>query len=76
MITYHAARRAIMVTAGFLILATGLAMIVLPGPAIIVIPVGLSLLSGEFLWARKLLRKLKALKEHIKSPGGFKWSES
>ena len=54
-----------MVTAGFLILATGIAMIVLPGPAILVIPLGLSLLSGEFLWARNMFKKIQILKERF-----------
>lgn len=39
---------------GGLILAIGLAMVVLPGPAFIVIPAGLALLASEFLWARRL----------------------
>ena len=34
-------------------------MIVLPGPAIIVIPVGLGILATEFIWARRLLKVLK-----------------
>ncbi len=44
---------------GFTLLAVGLAMIVLPGPAFIVIPVGLGILATEFVWARKLLKKAK-----------------
>ncbi len=40
---------------GFTILAIGIAMIVLPGPAIVVIPIGLALLATEFIWAKKLL---------------------
>jgi tellurite resistance protein TerC len=40
---------------GFTILAIGIAMIVLPGPAIAVIPIGLALLATEFIWAKKLL---------------------
>ena len=34
-------------------------MIVLPGPAIVVIPVGLALLATEFIWAKKLLMAVK-----------------
>jgi uncharacterized protein YqgC (DUF456 family) len=30
-----------------------------PGPAIIVIPVGLAVLATEFIWAKKLLKKFK-----------------
>ncbi|PIR15346.1 MAG: Na+/H+ antiporter NhaA [Elusimicrobia bacterium CG11_big_fil_rev_8_21_14_0_20_64_6] len=65
MIAYHAARRAVMIAAGFIILATGIAMVVLPGPAILVIPLGLSLLAGEFIWARRLLARINAIKDHF-----------
>jgi hypothetical protein len=34
-------------------------MIVLPGTAILVIPLGLAILATEFVWARKLLNKFK-----------------
>lgn len=37
----------------------GLAMVVLPGPAFIFIPAGLAILATEFIWARKLLQKVK-----------------
>ena len=30
-----------------------------PGPAIVVIPVGLAVLATEFIWAKKLLQKFK-----------------
>jgi hypothetical protein len=36
-------------------------MIVLPGPAIIVIPAGLAILAREFPWARKVLLWSKGL---------------
>ena len=41
--------------AGFVIALTGLAMLVLPGPALVVLPVGLFMLALEFNWAEKLL---------------------
>jgi tellurite resistance protein TerC len=44
---------------GGTILLIGLALIVLPGPAFIVIPVGLSILATEFIWAKKLFTKFK-----------------
>lgn len=44
---------------GFTVLAIGLALIVLPGPAILVIPAGLALLSIDFAWARNLLQRMK-----------------
>jgi len=59
LITYQWARRIAVAIVGFTVLAVGIAMIVLPGPAFIVIPVGLGILSIEFAWARRWLRKVK-----------------
>jgi uncharacterized protein (TIGR02611 family) len=42
---------------GFTVLLAGLAMLVLPGPALIVIPIGLALLSLEFVWAEGMLER-------------------
>lgn len=53
--TLGQARRLVIIVIGFTILAVGIAMIVLPGPAVVVIPVGLAVLATEFIWARKLL---------------------
>jgi len=44
---------------GFSVLAIGIAMIVLPGPAFIVIPLGLVILGTEFVWAKRVLQKIK-----------------
>jgi uncharacterized protein (TIGR02611 family) len=52
-------RRAIVGVIGFTVLAIGVAMIVLPGPAFIVIPLGLAILATEFVWADVLLKKAK-----------------
>lgn len=49
-----------MAVTGTTVLAVGVALIVLPGPAFIVIPAGLAILATEFLWARRLLRYGKA----------------
>lgn len=40
---------------GFTVLLAGIAMLVLPGPALAVIPIGLAILSLEFAWAARLL---------------------
>ena len=45
--------------AGFTVLLIGIAMIVLPGPAVVVIPLGLAILATEFVWARSLLKKTR-----------------
>jgi len=47
--------RGTFVVAGLVILAAGIAMLVLPGPAFIVIPIGLAVLAREFAWAERLL---------------------
>lgn len=44
-----------LVVVGFTVLFAGIAMLVLPGPALAVIPVGLAILSLEFAWAARLL---------------------
>ena len=53
-------RRAVVALIGFTVLLIGLAMVVLPGPAIVVIPLGLAILATEFVWARRLLEKARA----------------
>jgi tellurite resistance protein TerC len=50
-ITYKWARRIAIAVVGFTVLCVGFAMIVLPGPAFIVIPAGLGILALEFAWA-------------------------
>lgn len=57
--SYRVARRIVVATVGATVLAIGLALTVLPGPAFVVIPVGLALLGLEFAWARRWLRRLK-----------------
>ena len=52
-------KRLIIAVIGFSVLAIGIAMIVLPGPAFIVIPLGLFILGTEFVWAKKFLEKIK-----------------
>ena len=58
-LTYTNVRRALIFLIGSSVLLVGLAMVVLPGPAILVIPAGLAILATEFAWARRLLRKIK-----------------
>jgi tellurite resistance protein TerC len=58
-ITYKIARRITVAVVGTTVLAVGVALIVLPGPAIVVIPIGLAILSLEFAWARMWLKKLR-----------------
>ncbi len=42
---------------GATVTLAGLAMLVLPGPALAVIPIGLFMLAMEFAWAERLLER-------------------
>jgi tellurite resistance protein TerC len=57
--TLRQARRVIVIVVGFTVLLIGVALLVLPGPAFVVIPIGLGILATEFVWARRLLRRVK-----------------
>jgi len=52
-------RRVVVGVIGGTIVLIGIALLVLPGPAFIVIPLGLLILGSEFAWARRLLRRGK-----------------
>ncbi len=58
--TIRQVKRLIVAVTGLTVLAVGLAMIILPGPAIVVIPIGLGILATEFAWARRLLKKMRS----------------
>ena len=63
--TYKVAKRIAICIVGGSVLLVGIAMIVLPGPAFVVIPAGLAILSIEFAWARIWLKKAKAKAEEM-----------
>lgn len=44
---------------GMTVLLIGIALLVLPGPAFVVIPIGLAILATEYAWARRWLRTLR-----------------
>ena len=54
-------KRTAIILAGGAVLAIGLALLVLPGPAFVVIPLGLAILAIELTWARRWLRKVREL---------------
>lgn len=57
--TIRQARRLIIAVVGGTLVLIGIVMIVTPGPGWLVILLGLSVLAAEFVWARRLLRRLK-----------------
>jgi hypothetical protein len=54
-------------TIGFSMVGIGIAMIVLPGPAIIVIPIGLGILATEFVWAKNLMKHAKGMLSRVRT---------
>jgi uncharacterized protein (TIGR02611 family) len=54
-------RRIIVSVVGATVLLIGIALLVLPGPAFIVIPIGLAILATEYAWARHWLKKVRQL---------------
>lgn len=61
MLTLRRAKRVVIGVIGGTVLFLGLALVVLPGPAFVVIPAGLAILASEFAWARLWLRKMKRM---------------
>lgn len=57
--SYRVARRIVIGTVGATVVVVGLIMFVTPGPALIVVPLGLAILALEFAWARRLLRQMR-----------------
>jgi hypothetical protein len=50
-------RKVVYSVLGVTVLLIGIVMIVLPGPAIIFIPLGLAILGSEYAWARRVMRR-------------------
>jgi tellurite resistance protein TerC len=61
-------RKLIIAIIGGTVLLIGVALIVLPGPAFIVIPVGLAILATEFAWARRAVTRAKKMVGRKTSP--------
>jgi hypothetical protein len=58
---------------GGAIVTVGVALIVLPGPAVVVLPFGVAVLATEFAWAERLLQRIRKLvdraMQRVKRPG-------
>lgn len=52
-------RRGLILLVGAAVLLAGIVMVVLPGPAVVVIPLGLAILAVEFPWARRWLERMR-----------------
>jgi uncharacterized protein (TIGR02611 family) len=60
-------KRVIVSVIGATVILIGIALLVLPGPAFIVIPVGLAILATEYAWARRWLRKARRIASNVVS---------
>lgn len=58
-LTLRQARRLIVTIVGTTVVVIGVITLVTPGPAFIIIPAGLAILATEFVWARRLLKRVK-----------------
>jgi hypothetical protein len=59
-------RKLIVGAIGSTVVLFGLALTVLPGPAVVVVPLGLALLATEFAWARRLVRRGRGVWEEAR----------
>jgi len=64
--TVEQVRRIFRVVAGFTLLGAGVVMLITPGPGWLVILLGLGLLAAEFVWARRLMDRIKREGNRIK----------
>lgn len=60
-------RRPLTAVVGIALLSTGVLLLVLPGPGLLVIALGAALLALEFRWVRRLLVRLRARASSMRS---------
>jgi len=64
-------KRLIKIVFGFTLLVVGAALLVLPGPGWLTIALGLALLAGEYVWAQRMLDRIKQVGNKLRtSPRG------
>ena len=63
------AKRLVKVVVGFTLLVVGGIMLIAPGPGIPAIIFGLALLAAEFVWARRLLNRIREQGDKLKAEG-------
>jgi tellurite resistance protein TerC len=65
--TIKQAKRLIVFVTGLTVLLVGVALLVLPGPGIITIVLGLAILATEFVWAQRLYKRFEKGAKDIKN---------
>ena len=61
-------RKVVYTVIGSTVVLIGIVMIVLPGPAFIVIPLGLAILASEYAWARRVIRRGRVFVGRVRKP--------
>lgn len=56
---YKQVRKLAIFLIGMTVVLIGCILFFTPGPAVVVIPIGLAILATEFIWAKRLLKKFK-----------------
>ena len=59
--SFRQAWRVILIVFGFTLFAIGAVMLFLPGPGLLSLALALGILAGEFVWAARLLERVKSL---------------
>jgi len=67
-------RKVIIAVIGFTVLLLGAVMVVLPGPAVIIIPIGLAILASEFAWAQRTLRRGSLFVTRVRRHRWWPWN--
>jgi uncharacterized protein (TIGR02611 family) len=65
--TVEQVRRLSRIVGGFTLLLIGVVMLVTPGPGWLVILLGLGLLAAEFVWAKRLMDRIKRQGERVRN---------
>ncbi|PYU23405.1 MAG: hypothetical protein DMG30_11790 [Acidobacteria bacterium] len=72
--TVQQVRRFFKILGGFTLLFVGVVMLITPGPGWLVIIGGLAMLAAEFVWARRLLDRLKSQGERLRHSVTSSWT--
>lgn len=65
-------RRLVVALFGGTVLLLGLAMLILPGPGVLVLAAGMAILATEFIWARQAWRKAKGTVARARRRSGLR----
>jgi uncharacterized protein (TIGR02611 family) len=64
-------KKVIIALVGGTVLLVGVALLVLPGPGLLIIAFGIAILATEFLWARRALKNAKGAVAKARSRSGL-----